>query len=103
MFRSTRKGKNFFVMSLHLSDHKVLHNVIASSSSFFQFRSNFLAFFHSYFVLQNLDLRNLIKQLFHLRLLDMRLVIAYTPHWLFDISYPMHAHGIIVNYHRSGS
>ena len=52
-FRSTRKGKTemFFVMSLHLSDHKVLHNT-ASSSSFFLFRSDFLAFFHSYFVLQ---------------------------------------------------
>ena len=34
----------FFVMSLRLSDHKVLHN-IASSSSFFQFRSDFLTFF----------------------------------------------------------
>ena len=30
-------------MSLHLSDHKVLHNM-ASSSSFFLFRSDFLAF-----------------------------------------------------------
>ena len=44
-FRSTRKGKKcFFVMSLRLSDLKVLHN-IASSSSFFRFRSDFLAFF----------------------------------------------------------
>ena len=34
----------FFVMSLRLPDHKVLHN-IASSSSFFLFRSDFLAFF----------------------------------------------------------
>ena len=34
----------FFVMSLRLSDHKVLHN-IASSSSFFRFRSDFPAFF----------------------------------------------------------
>ena len=35
----------FFVMSLlHLSDHKMLHNN-ASSSSFFRFRSGFLAFF----------------------------------------------------------
>ena len=32
----------FFVMSLRLSDHKVLHN-IASSSSFLLFRSDFLA------------------------------------------------------------
>ena len=44
-FRSTRKGKKcFFVMSLRLSAHKVLHN-IASSSSFFRFPSDFLAFF----------------------------------------------------------
>ena len=34
----------FFVTSLRLSDHKVLHN-IASLSSFFRFRSDFLAFF----------------------------------------------------------
>ena len=42
----------FFVMSLpvRLSDHKVLQN-IASSSSFFRFRSDFLVFFSriSYF------------------------------------------------------
>ena len=34
----------FFVMSLRLSDHKVLHN-IASSSSLFLFRSDVLVFF----------------------------------------------------------
>ena len=34
----------FFVMSLSLSDHKVLHN-IASSLTFFRFCSDFLAFF----------------------------------------------------------
>ena len=40
----------FFVTSLRLSDHKVLQN-IASSSSFFRFRSDFLVFFSriSYF------------------------------------------------------
>ena len=44
---------------------------------FFRFRSNFLAFFRWYFVLPNFwSLRNLIKQLFHLQLLDTRLVIA---------------------------
>ena len=32
----------FFVMSLRLSDHKVLHN-ITSSPSFFQFHTDFLA------------------------------------------------------------
>ena len=52
-FRGTRKGKKcFFVRSIRLSDHKVLHS-IASSSSFFRFRSEFLAFFarNSYFKL----------------------------------------------------
>ena len=38
------KAKNVFVMSLRLSDHKVLHN-IAYSSSFFRFRSDFLCLF----------------------------------------------------------
>ena len=39
-----------FCDGLRLSDHKVLHN-IASSSGFFRFRSDFLAFFSriSYF------------------------------------------------------
>ena len=56
-------------------DHKVLHN-IASSSSFFDF-ARIARFFRSYFVLPNFwSLRNLIKQLLHSRLLDMRLVIA---------------------------
>ena len=50
------------------------------------------------------SLRNLIKQLFHSRLLDTRLVIyviayqRYAPSWLFTISYPTRAHGIIVMY-----
>ena len=39
------------------------------------------------------SVQNLIKQLFHSRLLDMRLV---RPRWLFTISYPTRAHGIIV-------
>ena len=45
------KARNvFFMMSLRLSDHKVLHK-ITSSSSFFRFRFDFLAFFarFSYF------------------------------------------------------
>ena len=64
--------RNVFVMSLRLSDHEVLHN-IASSSTFFRFSR----FFRSYFVLLDFwSLRNLIKQLFHLCLLDMRVVTA---------------------------
>ena len=60
----------FFVMSLSLSDHKVFHNM-ASSSSFFSISLGFSRF--SYFKFLEF---NLIKQLFHSRLLDMRLVIA---------------------------
>ena len=40
----------------------------------------------------------MIKQLFHSRLLDMRLVIANSALRVFTISYPMRAHGITVNY-----
>ena len=65
----------FFVTSLRLSDHKVLHN-ITSSSSCFQFRLDFLAFLPVFRTSNFWSLRNLIEQLFHSRLLDMRLVIA---------------------------
>ena len=41
----------FFVMSLRLSDHKVLHN-IASSLRFFSISLGVSRFFRSYFVLQ---------------------------------------------------
>ena len=60
-------------MSLHLSDHKVLYN-IASSLSYF---TRIFSLFSLVFRTSNFwSLRNLIKQLFQLRLLDMRLVIA---------------------------
>ena len=75
-------------MSLRLSDHKVLLNIASSVRIFFNFAwifSLFLLIFHT----SNFwTLRNLIKLLFHLRLLDMRLVIAN--------SYPTRAHGIII-------
>ena len=44
VWKYAKRQEIFIVMSLSLSDHKVLHN-IASSSSFFRFRSDFLAFF----------------------------------------------------------
>ena len=73
-----KRQEMFFVMSLRLSDHKVLHN-ITSSSSFFRFRSDFPAFFARISYFKFWSLRNLIKQLFHSCLLDMRLVIAISP------------------------
>ena len=60
----------FFLMGLHLSDHKVLHN-IASSSIFVRFRTDFLAFFARISYFKFLEFKNLIKQLFHSCLLDM--------------------------------
>ena len=65
----------FFVMSLRLSDHKVLHN-IASSSRFFRCARIFSLISPVFHTSNFWSLRNLIKQLFHSRLLVMRLVIA---------------------------
>ena len=51
------KARNFFfVMSLRLSDQKVLHNS-GSSSSFVRFRSDFLAFFARISFFKILDLK----------------------------------------------
>ena len=59
-----------------LSDHKVLHNIASSSSSFFDFTRIFSLFSLVFRTSNFWSLRNLIKQLFHSRLLDMTLVIA---------------------------
>ena len=48
------------MMSVRLSDHKVLHN-IASSSSFFRFRSDVVAFFTRISYFKFLSLRNLMR------------------------------------------
>ena len=64
-FRSKRKGKKcFFLMSLRLSDHKVLHN-IASSSRFFLFRSDFLAFFARISYFRFLEFKEFNKTIIH--------------------------------------
>ena len=69
------KARNVFAMSLRLFDHKVVtqHRIFIK---FFSVSLRFSCFFGSYFVLQIFGLRNLIKQLFHSRSLDMRLVLA---------------------------
>ena len=68
------KARNLFVMNVCLTTRYYttshLHQVFSISLGF-------SLFFRSYFVLPNFwTLRNLIKQFFHSRLLDMRLVIA---------------------------
>ena len=64
------KARNVLVISLRLSDHKAVtqHRILIK---FFLFRSDFLAVFARISYFKFLDLMNLIKQLFHSRLLDM--------------------------------
>ena len=90
----------FFVMSLRLSDHKVLHN-IASSSSFFFISLGFSRFFHSYF--KFLELKEFNKTIIPFALvgyetgysqLGATRLVGYN----FTISYPTRAHGIIGKY-----
>ena len=65
-----------FVMGLRMSDHKVLHNIASSSQVVFDFARIFSPFSLVFRTSNFWSLRNLIKQLFPWRLLDMRLVIA---------------------------
>jgi len=94
-FRSMRKGKKcFFVISLRLSNHKVLHN-IASSSSFFRFCQGFLARI-SYF-------KFLESKEFNKTIIPFALVGYETGYSQLGATrlatYPMRTHGIIVNYY----
>ena len=83
----------FFVMSLRLSDHKVLHN-IASSSSSFRFRLDFPAciLYFKIFEFKEFNKTVLVGCETGYRHITLR----YAPRWLFTISYPTRAHGIIV-------
>ena len=71
------KARNVFCDEpVRLSDHKVLHNIASSSSFFFDFARIFSLFSLVFRTSNFWSFRNLIKQLFHSCLLDMRLVIA---------------------------
>ena len=70
-----REKEMFFVMSLRLSDHMVLPN-IASSSSVFDFARIFSLFSLVFRTSKFWSLRNLIKQLFHERALDINLLLT---------------------------
>ena len=67
---------------------------------FFSISLGFYSFFSLVFRASNFwSLRNLIKQLFHSRMLDMRLVIANSAlRASLAIYHPTRTHGIIVNY-----
>ena len=61
-FRSRRKGKKcFLVLSLHVSDHKVLHNIDRIFIKFFSISLGFAPFFRSYFRVQILVLKEFNK------------------------------------------
>ena len=90
----------FFVMSLRLSDHKVLHN-IESSSIFFLFRSDFPAFFARISYFKFLDFKEFNKTIIPFTLvgyetgysqLGATRLVGYLP------SHIERAHGIMVNY-----
>ena len=92
----------FFVMSVRLSDHKVLHN-IASSSSFFRFRSDFLAFFACISYFKFLEFKEFNKTIIPFALVGYetgysQLGATSLIGYLRTISYPTRAHGIIVKY-----
>ena len=92
-FRSTRKGKKcFFVMSLRLSDHRMLHNIAS-----FRFRSDFLVFFACISYLKFVEFKEFNNTIIPFALVGYE-TRRYAPRWLFTISYPTGAHGIIVAY-----
>ena len=88
----------FFVMSLRLSDIKVLH--IASSSSFFDFAWIFSLFSLVSRTSKFLEFKEFNKTIIPLAFVGYETGYsqrgAYAPRWLFTISYPTLAHGIIV-------
>ena len=86
-FRSTRKGKKCFFCDepLRLSDR----NSASSSSFFFRFRSDFLAFFARISYFKFLEFKEFNKT-----------IIPFALVGLFTISYPTRAHGIIVKYNE---
>ena len=93
------KARNVFVMSLRLSDHKVLHN-IASSSSFLDFARIFSLFSLVLRTSNFLELKEFNKTIIPFALVGYETgysQLRYAPRCLFTISYPTRAHGIIVN------
>ena len=76
----------------------LLHN-ITSSSSFFRFRSDFLALFACISYFKFLELKEFNKTIISFTLVGYETGYSQLGATrLFTISYPTHAHGIIVKY-----
>ena len=93
-FRSIvrKTARNVFVMSLSLSDHKVLHNTL-SSSRFFDFAWNFLLFSLVFRTSKFLEFKE-----FNKTIIPFALVGYETWRYICAILYPTSANGIIVKY-----
>jgi len=92
------KARNVFVMSLRLSDHKVLH-YIASSSSFFLFHSDFLAFFTCILYFKFLEFKDFNRTIIPFALVGYETgysQLGTTCLVDFTITYPMRTHGITI-------
>ena len=91
----------FFVMSLRLSDHKVLHNIASVLIKFFRFRSDLLPLFARISYFQIFGVKEFNKTIIPFALvgyetgysqLGATRLVGYLP------SHPTRAHGMIVNY-----
>ena len=80
---------------VRLSDHKVLHN-IASSSSFFRFRSDFHTFFAGISYFKFLEFKEFNKTIIIFALVGYGTGYSHLGATRY-ISYPTCAHGILVN------
>ena len=89
-FRNKRKGNKCFLWWAYVLLTTRCYTTWHLDQVFFDFARILSLFSFVYRTSNFWSLRNLIEQLFHSRLLDMR---RYAPRWLFTISYPTRAHG----------
>ena len=82
-------------MILRLSDHKVLHDII-SSSSFLDFARNFSLFSLVFRTSKFLEFKEFNKTNIPFALVGYETDYSYAPRWLFTMSYPTRAHGIVL-------
>ena len=92
-----KKARNVFVMSLRLSDYKVLHN-ITSSSSYLDFVWIFALFLFAFRTSKFLEFKEFNKTIIPFALVEYETGYSQLGASLaITMSYPTSAHGIIVN------
>ena len=93
----------FFVMSQYVYLTTRCYTTTHLHQVFFRFRTDFLAFFARISYFKFLELKEFNKTIIPFALVGYetgysQLGARYAPRWLFTISCPTRAHGIIVNY-----